>query len=334
MEIDLSRPMGERFGGVDPGLIRASRALLDTIRNDAPAGATKLASLVSVRTGRRFDAELKAIAQRAEFDWRWLMVGNVMYDYVLKQFCCSTMALPTPDGPVLARNMDWWPEDLLARASCTMRYTEGGEARFTVAGWAGLVGAVTGMSGRGFAVAINAVAHPKGGSRTGYPVLLHLRRVLEDAKDYDAAVDMLTGQKLLAPALLTVVGQRNDQRVVIERTAARAEHRRVADDQPLLATNDYRALDGGGNTWDNDEMWQSTCARYDALVRHSDRLMKQEETGDDALLYVLSDASVIQQITAQHIIMQPSRGKMRHCVPAHLLEGEPATRDARPPRPA
>ena len=332
VQIDLGQPMGERFDAVDPQLIRASKKLLDSIRMDMPAGAMKIATLMSVRTGKRFDRELKAMAKLAQIDWKWLMVANVSYDFVLKMFCCSTMALPTPEGPVLARNMDWWPQNLLAQASCTLVYRETGELRFAIAGWPGSVGVVTGMSGNGFAIAINAVAKPRGDSKTGYPVLLHMRRVLEDAKNYHDAVDRLTTQKLMAPALLTVVGTRNSERVVIERTATTAEHRTADNDKPLLATNDYKKLDGGGNTWDNEELWQSTCARYDALVGHCDRLLKDKQTGDDALLYVLSEDNVIQQITAQHIIVQPSTRRMRHFVPAHLLGEGVETRDARSPR--
>ena len=68
--------------------------------------------------------------------------------------------------------MDWWPEDLLAQASYLVCYHRNGVTQFVNAGWPGAVGVVTGMSHRGFAVALNAVSCPEPLAKTGYPVLL------------------------------------------------------------------------------------------------------------------------------------------------------------------
>ncbi|MFM9960453.1 MAG: hypothetical protein ACKV2Q_04425 [Planctomycetaceae bacterium] len=68
-----------------------------------------------------------------------------------------------------------------------IRFTRGGELAFANAGWPGAVGIVSGLSARGFAVALNAVGG--GSDMLGYPVLLHLRRVIEEAPDFDGAVD-------------------------------------------------------------------------------------------------------------------------------------------------
>ena len=138
--------------------------------------------------------------------------------------------------------MDWWPEDVLARASCVVRFERQGEMQFCTAGWPGAVGVVTGLSARGFAVALNAVMGPERFSRIGYPVLLHLRRVVEDARDFADALRMLARQRLIAPALFTLVGTANDERVVIERSPRRHALRWAEGDAPLVATNDYRTL--------------------------------------------------------------------------------------------
>ena len=40
-----------------------------------------------------------------------------------------------------------------------------------------------------------------------------------------------------------------------------------------------------------------------------------------ALLYALTDEQVMQSITAQHVVMQPSRGRIEMFVPRRLLSG-------------
>jgi hypothetical protein len=228
------------------------------------------------------------------------------------------VALPTPSGPVVARNMDWWPEDILAQTSYLIRYSDGGEFQFANAGWPGAVGVVTGLSARGFALVLNAVTSPEGIRRTGYPVLLYLRRVLEDAQDFDEALTLLSEQTLTAPALITLVGTHNEQRVVIERTPRRYAHRWPEGDGPLVATNDYRVL-FRPEARDDSVLYRTTCSRYDALCWFFARHRPDQDVEDAALLYILSDPAVIQGITAQHIILRPRQATTRLFVPRRLL---------------
>ena len=107
--------------------ITAARRLLASIKEQILPRAYVLAQLARLRTCNRFHREIVAMARLAEVDWRQLMLANLSYDLVLAFLGCSTIALPTAEGPVLARNMDWWPEDLLARASYLIRYRENGK---------------------------------------------------------------------------------------------------------------------------------------------------------------------------------------------------------------
>ncbi len=302
LDIDLAKPASAL--SIPAPALEAARALLRTVKGEIPPAAHVFAQLVRLRTFNRFHREFIVMARLAEVDWHDLVLANLSYDLLLAQIGCSTMALPTADGPVLARNMDWWPEDLLARASYLLRYRRNGKLLFANAGWPGAVGAVSGMSARGFAVALNAVSSPEKWSRLGYPVLLHLRRVLEDAQDFDAAVDMLAQQRLTAPALFTIVGRENSQRVVVERTPTRHALRRVAVHEPLFATNHYRLL-GKPEITSSNEFFQSTCQRYEALRRFFAGWSPLRTISDAELLYVLTDSDVIQGITAQHIVMRP-----------------------------
>jgi hypothetical protein len=319
IEIDLDRPPGERYAVVPPEAYAAGRQLLAAIMAEVPAGALLLADWVRLRTAGRFQGEASGLARQVGVSWRQVMLANVCYDLVLATLGCSTVVLPTPRGPVVARNMDWWPEQLLARTSYLLRVHRSGELAFASAAWPGSIGVVTGMSARGFAVVLNAVIGPEGIRKTGYPVLLHLRRVVEEARDFDEALRLLSKQKLTTSALFTLAGSDNHQRVVIERTPTRFAQRWPERDEPLITTNDYRLL-LPPSAHDGAEIYQTTCSRYDALCRFFAGHDPDREVEDAALLYILSDPTVKQSITAQHVLLRPRTGEVRLLVPRHLLE--------------
>jgi hypothetical protein len=319
LAIDLARSPEQRYADVPADALVASRRLLAAVMGQVPAGARFLADLVRLRTMGRFHEETLCLARRVGADWRDLVLANVSYDLALAALGCSTVALATPNGPVLARNMDWCPEDVLAQTSYLLRYTHKGAPRFANAGWPGAVGVVTGLSARGFALALNAVSCLEGVHKTGYPVLLHLRRVLEDAPDFEAALTLLSEQHLAVPALLTLVGTENDQRVVIERTPRDYAHRRADPDEPLVVTNHYRLLLQQETPGEGD-FYQTTCSRYEAVCKFFAHHRADREVADSALLYILSDPRVIQTITAQHIILRPRTGQVRLFVPRRFVE--------------
>jgi hypothetical protein len=322
LDIDLAEPPSRRFAAIPTEAFALGRRLLDAVLREVPRGVRLAADWVRLRTGGRFQAEAVSLARQVNAGWRDVMLANISYDLVLASLGCSTVALPTPGGPVVARNMDWWPEDLLARASYLVRCRRAGALQFANAGWPGAIGVVTGLSARGFAVVLNAVLSPEGVRKTGYPVLLHLRRVLEDARDFDDALQMLCRQTLAAPALVTLAGTRNEQRVVVERTPTRHALRWPRGGEPLVATNDYRLLDRP-QTHAGPEIYQTTCSRHDALCRFFAGHRPDHEVEDAALLYILADPTVIQGITAQHIILRPRTREVRLFVPRRLL-GEAA----------
>lgn len=279
----------------------ASRALLaSSVRLPPDPTLRDLAQMVR----DRYPAHRQQIDEAAAelgVDPLLLTLGQLNYDLQMGQFACSTMALATPDGPVAARNMDWWPADLIARASCVVPAGQGHSA-----GFVGGVGVVTGLSRRGFGVVLNAVV---GGppDLDGYPVLLFLRHLLDEALDFDDALRRATTTRLASSALITLVGTRNHERAVVERTPRHAEVRRPQGDRPLLTTNHYRQMappDEG-------------CDRYPCLTRWADDLPARPAAED--LLGLLRRGPVFNEITAQHIVMHPAAGVLRMWVPAELL---------------
>lgn len=319
LDLNLDLPPGERFREVSDELIERSRQLLQAVQQEISGSARWLAHVVHLRTNYRFRAEAIAMGKRVGVDWRDITLANLSYELVVGMFACSTIVLPTATGPVLARNMDFWPEKWLARASTLIRHRRQGKLAFANAGWPGAIGVVSGLSARGFAVVLNAVGDFGGINKLGYPVLLHLRRVLEDADSFDSAVDWLASEKLAAGALFTVAGTENHQRVVVERTPTRSVLRRPVGDQPLVTTNDYRML-GKSPAHAEHELLATSCSRFDCLWRQFQAHLPSDSVEDARLLYALTDPSVRQSITAQHMIFRPREQSVRLFVPRDLVE--------------
>lgn len=317
LDFDLAKPPAERFAAVPESALLRGRMLLAEVLAFVPPKAIKLAWAVRARTMNRFQSETDAWAARLNIGWRELVLANVSYDLALAYWGCSTAALATPGGPRLVRNMDWMPEGPLARATCAMRYTHAGEPRFAAAGFPGAVGVVTGVSARGFALVLNAVGAPGGPDMTGWPVLLFLRRVVEEAEDFDEALGWLTKQRLAVGALITLAGRENAQRVVVERAPNDAALRWANGDEPLVTTNHYRALDmeSGALAGGLD---QTACGRWERLAELAGA-WRGREPEDKEVLCALQDWGVQQEITAQHVLMDPVRGDLRVFVPRRLL---------------
>lgn len=283
-----------------------TREMLDDLRSQAGGVDTELAEMIDAGTAGRFRVEAEAWGRLIDRPWQEILLASCAYDAAIRVFMCSGVAVETKRGPVLARNMDWWPERPLALGSVMLRYRRGEELVFENAGWAGAIGAVSGMSARGFALAMNAVTSSDPVQMSGYPVMLFLRSILEDAGSYDEAFQMICRTELASPCLVMLVGSENHERAVIERTPTRHAVRRGTPGQPLVVTNDYRVIDAeaSGVVADGHGLYRSACGRYDALANQFES-GDLDPMSDDAMLYALSHPSVRMEITAQQIVFRP-----------------------------
>jgi hypothetical protein len=314
IDLDLNLPVESRYAKLPGDAVGHCNNLLKAIMTQIPPASAPIADGVRLRTEDRFHPSAVALGQRHGRDWRDVILANVSYDLFLASLGCSTLALPTPSGPVVARNMDWFPENLLARASYLIRYHRSGKLAFAHAAFAASIGTVTGLSAKGFAVIINAVRSPEGVNLNGYPVLLFLRKVLEEAENFRHALELLSNQTLAMSALLTVVGSENDERVVIERTPTRHALRWSEPNRPLMTTNHYRKL------YAPEESKPEGCTRFERLCEFLDSYDAKREPVNEDLLSMLSDPGVIQEITAQHILIRPRQQQMQVFVPSRLMD--------------
>ncbi len=285
---------------------------------------------------QRLAAQLETLPtfarRQSEFGW-WatalnrepveILLANASYD-VLQSLGCSTLALATAEGPVLARNMDWFPERELAVASLRLELRRGSGPPIVLAGWLGSVGVVSGLSPRGFAIVLNAVSSQESPNMMGESVLLTIRDVLESARDFDEALARLTDTPLACSGLFTLVGHENAQRAVVERSPSQAAVRRPQGEEPLVATNHYLLLEEEPQPFASPaiaELARTACQRFKSLEARWSQHDSTTPVSDDALLESLSDPRVIQSITAQHVLFRPAQQSARVFVPRRLVDG-------------
>jgi acid ceramidase len=255
-------------------------------------------------------AELHGIAALADVSWDRLLLANLSYDALkTAAFLCTAFAVDTPEGPVHARNLDWFPAGGLLR-DCTTVFDlcHGGEVRCSLVGWPGCTGAFTGIAPGRFSVSLNS-AHSSDPVELAPPVVLLLRGLLENAT-YDEAVLVLSTAAMPCDCLLLVVGTRPGQMCVIERTPRRVAVRRPHRQSHLIATNDYRSLRTESRDNGPPHLLASACGRYDRVSG----LLYQDPARDP--FSVLADPQVRMDITVQHVVMCPATGRLQVRLPS------------------
>jgi hypothetical protein len=182
------------------------------------------------------------------------------------------------------------------------RFTGAPAGEFTTVGWPGFVGVFSGIAPRRFAVTLNAVISDEP-LQAAAPVVFLLRQVLEEAPDFQSALQILKEVSLASDSLLLLTGIRAGEMAVIERTPSRAEVR-FGENGCIFVTNDYRAMRTGLRNLES-ELQTTACRRYDrvsALVAS-----RVPQNAEDCLAYI-SDANVRMGITVQQMVFQASSG--------------------------
>jgi predicted choloylglycine hydrolase len=250
--------------------------------------------------------ELDALASRLAMPRERLFLANLYYDAFRVVLGCTAIAVDDPDGPLHARNLDWWsPARLLATATWVVRYEGASAGPFEVVGWPGFVGAFSGVARGRFAVSMNAVAAVSEKPRIGGSVPMVIRETLERARDFDDAVLRLSSAPLTADCLLMVTGTRAGELVVIERTSTRAELR-TAENGLLVATNDYRAMPGEVAMDGSGSLAQTADGRYRRALSLCLAHAPKDAT---AALAILADDKVGMDMTVQQMVFRAATGE-------------------------
>ena len=188
------------------------------------------------RNGNPYLAEIEATGAAVGQPGATLL--NVSYEWA-----CTSGTRPAPGGgQMLVRVLDW-DLDGLGRNICAIRQS-GPAGDWVNIGWPGFSGAITATAHGRFAAAINQpplrasragaalatvsaraamgadwlASRSVAWTSSGLPPAHLLRRVMDEAADFDRAVALLRDTPVSTPALFTVAGVRTGQGCVIERT--------------------------------------------------------------------------------------------------------------------
>ena len=254
--------------------------------------------------------EATAIAALIERPREEVIVANLYYDAFRALMGCTAVALEHPEGPLHARNLDWWTErNELSKFTLITDFVGGAAGPFSTVGWPGFLGVFSGVAKGRFAITLNAVISDET-PQVAPSIALTLRDVFENAPNFDAAVDRLESITLASDCLLLITGVKPDQRVVIERTSTRSALRTQIGG-PLIVTNDYRLLEDAGTDATVGELHASTCTRFDRALY----LASREAPSAEMCLRLLNDPKVKMMITVQQMVLQASTGLLEVSLP-------------------
>lgn len=236
------------------------------------------------RIKRRYQKEMKLFGKCADAV-RQIFIGNMTYelykagDAIANFEWCSSLSKNTPDGPILARNMDW-PLDGLDDCTISVDFEGAPAGEFTAITFPGFSGVLTGIAPERFSASINMMIEDYGFDIRDTPVAFLLREVFEECVDYDAAVDFLMQSDVFAPAFIHLVGTKPDEQCVIGMMTRKYEnilYKVKKRDPGLIITNHIPDSD-----FDDDEYEVDSVERY-RIAKRSLRGIKTLEKAFDVM---------------------------------------------------
>lgn len=249
-----------------------------------------------------FKEELQGMSQALGIELESLLLANLYYDAIKSVIGCTGFAVETQDGPLHARNLDWWgEEDILSKNTVVFDFCRNGRTVYQVVGWPGFAGAFSGIAPGRFAVTLNAVSSNEP-SRAAPSVTFLIRETLEKAQDFDKAVSVLQHTALPCDCLLLLTGPKAGQRVVIERTPTTAAVRHP-ENEMLVVANSYQALEQTETA--ANLLSQTSCGRSERVKRLI--ALERPQTVEECFR-ILGDPQVEMSITAQSMVFGASTG--------------------------
>jgi len=160
---------------------------------------------------------------------------------------CTSIVAQTKDGTILhARNMDFFYGMAFTEGLKLMcyqaDYQKGGKTFFHATTFAGYVGVLSGMKPKSFSISIDTRFYPEGVYEVFYEIIAAIvernaslvsfltREVLERENNFEAAVENLSNDELIADVYYIVGGVSKNQGAVISRNRINATDVWILDD--------------------------------------------------------------------------------------------------------
>ncbi len=205
--------MGRQHGELLKGEIQALRRYVEAFvgRRGLPRARARGAALFREHCSPELLREAAALAEASGVPLEDVLLAQWFTD-LYRGFGCSTVAAPGPEGPLLARNLDFPTLGFLGRYSIVVVARPEGRRPFVSVTWPGLLGV---LSGQNDALALAVmVVHEGNDVRSGVPFQLAFRRVLEQAGSVDEAEALLRATPLTVPNNLTLADASGGVRVL------------------------------------------------------------------------------------------------------------------------
>lgn len=199
--------MGYQHGALAREQVRRAMSRVDALLKEAqeevglPPFAAKLILGLEYRIcmpyiPERYQREMEGLADGAGVDLnrlRWMLVVSELTERNCSAFAVFGKATGN-DKLYHGRNFDWMIEAGLQDDAALICYEPDGYIPFASAGYLGSIGVLSGMNLEGISISqIGAVT--KDGEYAGVPLMVMLRRILEETKDLDAVTEMITKAK-------------------------------------------------------------------------------------------------------------------------------------------
>jgi len=255
--------------------------------------------------------EIQSIAKQCGILEEEVLLSNLYYDAFKVVMGCTAFAIDTNDGPIHARNLDWWTKNnLLCRNTAICHYLPGnGKQEFKTVAWPGYAAALSGMAPGKFSITLNAVLSDEEAKLTKSISFL-IRSVLSSAPSYEAAVDILAQQEIVCDCLLLVCGAKTGEMCVIERTPTRHAIRKP-ENGFIVVANNYKSMDVDLNKEEN-EIQSTSCSRFSSAM-NSVGTLSPENAADS--FEILSDARIKMDITVQQMFFSAKHNILKTQLP-------------------
>lgn len=290
------------------------------------------------RSASPYVDEIRAIAAVLGFPGIWFLNGSY-------QWSCTALAREEDGTPWLARTLDW-PFPGLGRFVELVRM-QGPAGEFINVTWPGYVGVLTALAPGRFAAAINQGPMRRRSrakmlrlydlAANAVATLRHvrsippdqlLRRVFEEARDYDEAKRMLETTPVARPVIYTLAGCNAGERCVIERT----------EEEFNTRTDDH----GAANDWlDSTPLWEGRIGASRVLTCSFEEAARYSRERREGLAHWPGSFArdsfgwvappVLNPYTRIAVEMNPARGVIR-AIGYELHAGEEYARPMTQPR--
>lgn len=253
---------------------------------------------------KSYREEIKSIEEFCDFSENQILITNLYYDALKFVFGCTAFCVTNTKERLHARNLDWWTENnILGKYTQIFDFEQNGKTIYSLVGWPGFVGALSGVKKGVFSITLNAVLSNES-PQFAIPITFLIRDVLEKAKTFSEAVKILSETTIASDCLLMVVGANEDENVVIERTPTTFSIRKSLDNS-LIVTNEYLSLTD--NKLTQDTLQLTAFGRH---VRVKELLDKDTPKVTQDYFNVLSDSKVKMDITVQQMLLNPKNGEI------------------------